>query len=298
MVRRIGGGIAVAGRLEGKIALITGAASGIGLGTVERFIAEGAFVLAADIQDDRGAQLEQRFGSRLRYARCDVTRPGDIAAAVGSAVEAFGGLDILFNNAGGVGTRSGVEDADLDGWRATYDLLFFSVVEGVRAATPHMRARGGGSVINTSSITALQAGYGPIAYSTAKAAVMHYSRLAAAELSRHRIRINAILPGFIATSIFGTGFGLDRAGAEQMAAMLAEKGGGVQPVGRVGEPADIAAMAAFLASEDAAFITGAHFVVDGGITIGPRHAWDMSAPGPIMQALGLAPDPAEALRGR
>jgi NAD(P)-dependent dehydrogenase (short-subunit alcohol dehydrogenase family) len=283
-------------RLKGKTALITGAASGIGLGAVERFVAEGADVLAADIQDAKGAALEARFPGRVRYLRCDVTKEPDIAAAVGAAVETFGGLDILFNNAGSGGDMGGVEDADLAGWRATYDLLLYSVVAGTKHAVPHLKARGGGSIINTSSITALQAGYGPIAYSTAKAAVLHFSRLAAAELSQHRIRINAILPGFIATSIFGASLGLDRAVADQMAALLAEKGGNVQPIGRVGEPRDIAAMAAFLASDDASFITGTHFVVDGGITIGPRAAWDTTAASPLLDALGISPEQAEAMR--
>jgi NAD(P)-dependent dehydrogenase (short-subunit alcohol dehydrogenase family) len=278
----------MSGRLAGKVALITGAASGIGRGAVERFVEEGASVVAADIDEDGGRALEARFGARVRFSRCDVVRSDDLAAAVDLAVSAFGGLDVLFSNAGGAGVRTGVEDADLAGWRATYELLLFSVVEGARLAVPQMRKRGGGSIINTSSITALQAGYGPIAYSTAKAAVLHFSRLAAAELSQHRIRINAILPGFIATSIFGSGLGLDRASSEQMAAMLVERGGGVQPLGRVGEPSDIAAMAAFLASDEASFITGADFVVDGGITIGPRHAWDNRSPRPLMEALGIA----------
>lgn len=286
----------MAGKLDGKVAVVTGAASGIGLGTVERFIDEGAVVLAADIQDEKGKALEARFKGKLRYMRCDVTKEAEIKAAIDGAVAAFGGLDIVFNNAGGGGAGNGIEDADLAGWRSTYDLLLFSVVAGTKYATPHLKARGGGAIINTSSITALQAGYGPIAYSTAKAAVMHFSRLAAAELSQHRIRINAILPGFIATSIFGASLGMERPAADQMAALLAEKGGNVQPIGRVGEPRDIAAMAAFLASDDASFITGSHFVVDGGITIGPRSAWDVSAPSALLDALGISPEQAEAMR--
>ncbi|KAF0184036.1 MAG: SDR family oxidoreductase [Hyphomonadaceae bacterium] len=286
----------MAGRLDGKVAVITGAASGIGLGAVERFIEDGALVLAADIQDEKGKNLEARFKGKLRYMHCDVTQEAEIKAAIDGAVAAFGGLDIVFNNAGGGGAGNGVEDADLAGWKSTYDLLLFSVVAGTKYATPHLKARGGGAIINTSSITALQAGYGPIAYSTAKAAVMHFSRLAAAELSQHKIRINAILPGFIATSIFGASLGMERPVADQMAALLAEKGGNVQPIGRVGEPRDIAAMAAFLASDDASFITGSHFVVDGGITIGPRSAWDTSAPSALLDALGISPEQAEAMR--
>jgi NAD(P)-dependent dehydrogenase (short-subunit alcohol dehydrogenase family) len=284
------------GKLFGKVAVITGAASGIGLGAVERFVAEGAQVLACDIQDEKGAMLEARSKGNVRYLRCDVTREAEIKAIMDGAVAHFGGLDILFNNAGAGGDMRGAIDANLESWRRTFDLLLYSIVAGVKYAAPHMQKRGGGAIINTASIAGLQAGYGPIAYSVAKAGVVHYSRVAAAELSAHKIRVNAICPGFIATSIFGASLGMERPVADQMAALLAEKGGGVQPIGRTGKPEDIAAMAAFLASDDGGFITGAHFLVDGGITIGPRQAWDTSSPSPLLTALGISPEQAEAMR--
>jgi NAD(P)-dependent dehydrogenase (short-subunit alcohol dehydrogenase family) len=171
----------MAGRLEGKIALITGAASGIGLGAVELFVAEGACVVAADMQDEKGAMLQQRFPETVRYIHCDVTQEADIARAVALADSQFGGLDILFNNAGHGGSTTGVADMDADGWDATFALLVKGPAMGMKHAVPLMLKRGGGSIINTASIAGLQAGFGPLAYSSAKCAVIHMSRCAAAE---------------------------------------------------------------------------------------------------------------------
>lgn len=283
--------------LSGKVAVITGAASGIGLSGVEVFVEAGAKVIAGDIQDDKGEALVTRFGEdTLRYYNCDVTDTASIKALLERAETDFGGLDVLWNNAGSGGTPTGVEDLDLDGYQMTMDLLLKSVFAGTHFAVPMMQKRGGGSVINTSSISAVCAGYAPIVYSVAKKGVAHFSKLAAAELSKHKIRVNAILPGFIATSIFGASLGLPREQADQMAEMLSQTGGSIQPVGRVGQGRDIAEMAAFLASDASGFITGGEFVVDGGITVGPRHSWDDQAAGPILDALGITPEQAEEMR--
>ncbi len=273
-------------RLNGKVAVITGAASGIGLATLELFVQEGARVLAADVQEDAGRALELRFPGVVCFARCDVTQPPQIKQAIDAAALRFGGLDILFSNAGAVGTSAGVENWDAAAWDATHALLLRSVVAGASFAVPHMRKRGGGAIVNTSSVSALQAGYAPIAYSVAKAGVLHFTRLAASELSAHRIRINAIVPGFIATNIFGDAFRLDAEGAREMAQQVAERSGSANPIGRSGRPRDIAEAALFLASDAAGFITGTHLTVDGGITIGPRHAWDPNTPGPLTDVLG------------
>ena len=197
--------------------------------SVERFVAEGARVLAADIQDEAGRALADRFPGWVHFARCNVSDPAQIRAAIEQAVAVFGGLDILFSNAGRGGSPAGVQNFDATGWDETQALLLRSVAAGAAYATPHMIRRGGGSIINTSSVSALQAGYAPLAYSVAKAGVLHYTRLAAAELSAHRIRINAIVPGFIATSIFGGMFGM---GAEQSAQLAQQV---VQLVVVVGE---------------------------------------------------------------
>ena len=286
----------MAGRLEGKIALITGAASGIGLGAVELFVAEGACVVAADMQDEKGAMLQQRFPETVRYIHCDVTQEADIARAVALADSQFGGLDILFNNAGHGGSTTGVADMDADGWDATFALLVKGPAMGMKHAVPLMLKRGGGSIINTASIAGLQAGFGPLAYSSAKCAVIHMSRCAAAELSPQKIRVNAICPGLIATSIFGASMGLPRDVADQMAARMEEIAPKIQPIPKAGMPEDIARAALYLACDDSLFVTGTHIVVDGGLTIGGRGSWDPQAANPILDALGITPEQAEQMR--
>lgn len=277
-------------RLSGKVAVVTGAASGIGLATVARFVEEGARVLAADKDGSARAMLEERFGAAVRFARCDVTQLEELRAAIETAVAHFGGLDVLFNNAGAGGTPAGVEGFDAAGWDATHALLLRAVAAGTAYAVPHMRRRGGGAIINTSSVSALQAGYAPLAYSVAKAGVLHYTRVAAAELAPQRIRINAVVPGFIATRIFGGMFGLGSEEAQRMAERIAERSGRANPVGRSGRPEDIAQAVVFLASDEADFITGTALTVDGGLTIGPRHSWDMdpTLATPMTDGLGVS----------
>lgn len=285
------------GRLEGKVAVITGGVSGIGLGTVELFVAEGASVVAADIQDEKGAMLEARFPDQVRYAHCDVTVEAEIAAAVKQAADAFGGLDILFNNAGISDGMRAIAEIDADTWTWIYNVLVRGPALGMKHAVPLMAARGGGAIVNTASIAGLQAGWGPIAYSSAKAAVIHMTRVAAAQLAEQQIRVNAICPGLIATSIFGASLGLPRAVADQMAAQVAAHAAKVQPVRKAGAPDDIAQAALYLASDASAFVTGTHLVVDGGITVGPRHSWDQSGPSPFAEMFGDAfapPQPAQS----
>ncbi len=282
--------------LSGKVAVITGAASGIGLSGVEVFVAAGAKVVAGDIQTEKGEALQARFGAdKVVYRDCNVLEPEQIKALIQQAEDSFGGLDVLWNNAGSGGTPGGVEELDLDGYDKTMALLLKSVFAGTHYAVPLMKKRGGGSVINTSSISAVCAGYAPLVYSVAKKGVAHFSKVSAAELSKYKIRVNAILPGFIATSIFGASLGLPTAQADQMAEMVAQNGSDMQPIGRTGTGADIASMAAFLASDAAGFITGGEFVVDGGMTVGPQHAWDDRAAGPLLDALGISPEQAEQM---
>jgi NAD(P)-dependent dehydrogenase (short-subunit alcohol dehydrogenase family) len=247
-------------------------------------VAEGASVVAADIQDEKGRILEQRFPDRVRYAHCDVTLEDHIEAALKLARSEFGGLDILFNNAGISDMMRTIPELEAGKWSWIFDVLVRGPALGIKHAAPLMMERGGGSIVNTASIAGLQAGWGPIAYSSAKAAVIHLSRCAAAQLSPHKIRVNAICPGLIATSIFGASFGLPREIADQMAAQIAENAPRAQPIPKAGMPEDIARAALYLASDDSEFVTGTHIVVDGGITIGSRHAWDTSSDSPL-QAL-------------
>ena len=275
-------------RLDGKVAVVTGGCSGIGLATVGQFVAEGARVLVADVQDDAGRDLAGRLGQAVRYRHCDVTREADIAATMAAASDAWGRLDIAFNNAGAGGSRKPIDEISGEEWDATQALLLRSVALGIRYAATQMKANGGGAIVNTASIAGLQAGYSPIAYAVAKSAVIHLTKVAAAELARYRIRVNAICPGYIMTNIFTASSGIGGNAATKVKEALAAMAPGVQPVADPGSPRHIADACVFLASEEAAFVTGTHLVVDGGLTIGPRHSWDPATPSPIRQTINQA----------
>lgn len=264
-------------RLKGRVAVITGACSGIGLGTVELFVAEGARVVAADIQDDKGAALQARYDGAVVYRRCDVMREDDIKEAMQAAVDAFGRLDILFNNAGAGGSPQPISEMTGEAWDFSQDLLLRSVALGIRYAIPHMKAVGGGSIINTASIAGTQAGAGPIAYSVAKAAVMHLTRCAAAELGRDGIRVNAICPGLILTEIFTPAHLMPEGMARMVKDSMRQNAPNAQPIAKPGLPEDIARACLFFAGDDSAFVTGTSLLVDGGMHTGPRTAWDPEA---------------------
>ncbi len=283
------------GQLAEKVAVITGGCSGIGLGTVERFLAEGAVVAVGDIQDEKGAALETRFGGRLIYRHCDVTDVDQIKALIDTAAAHFGGLDVVFNNAGAAGGMGTIDDVTMAAWDRTFHLLVRSVAAGTKYAIPHMEARGGGSIINTASVAGLQAGWGPTAYSAAKAAVAHFSKCAAMDVAQRKIRVNAICPGLIATSIFGDAFGLERAQSDQMAARIeTEVGPLLQALPVAGAPNAIANMALFLASDESYFVTGQAVVVDGGLTSGHPHSWQRGSGGLASALLGLTEEEADA----
>lgn len=264
----------MAGRLDGKIAVVTGGCSGIGLGTVERFVAEGARVLVGDVDLEGGSRLLERFDEAVAFRPCDVTQEADLKGLMDAAVEIFGGLDVLFNNAGAGGARETLAEMTGEAWDRTQSLLLRSVALGMRYAIPHMKARGGGSIINTASIAGMQAGAGPIAYSTAKAGVIHLTRVAAAELGRDGVRVNAICPGLILTNIFTPSDMMPAAMADMVKASMAQTAPDAQPIAKAGQPADIANAALFFASDESAFVTGVHMLVDGGMFTGPRQAWD------------------------
>ncbi|MBX9797257.1 SDR family NAD(P)-dependent oxidoreductase [Sphingomonas sp.] len=265
-------------RFAGKRAVITGGVSGIGRATALRLVVEGADVLIGDIDDAGGAALAAESGGRITYQHCDVMEPAQIEALI-AAGDAAGGIDILFNNAGAGGDRAPIDEISADGWDRTQALLLRSVALGIRYAAPLMAKRGGGAIVNTASIAALQTGAAPTAYSVAKAGVLHLTHLAAADLARYRIRVNAICPGFITTNIFVSSVGIEGPLRDQANAAIAGIAAKAQPVQRAGLAEDIAAAVAYLASDDAGFVTGTHIVVDGGITLGPRHSWDPQTPG-------------------
>ena len=286
----------MAGQLEGKIAVITGGCSGIGLGTVELFIAEGAKILLGDVQDDEGRILETRFPGQLTYIHTDVTNDAALKAMFDRAIDVYGGIDILFNNAAAPGDTSSLEDMTANGWDRTMSLVLRSVMLCMSYATPLIRQRGGGAIVNTASIAGTQVGWGPIAYSTAKAGVIHLTKVAAAQLSPMKIRVNSICPGLIATAALGNTFGMTKTEEDNMAVHIAQNAHDLQPVPKSGMPEDIAKACLFLASDASAFVSGANLVVDGALTIGPRHAWDPNVESPLMSALGLSLDQMQQLR--
>jgi NAD(P)-dependent dehydrogenase (short-subunit alcohol dehydrogenase family) len=265
-------------RFDGRTAVVTGAASGIGRSTALRLASEGAWVVAADIDAAGGEALSRQQEGRISFKQTDVCVDDEIRELLDFAAQRSGGIDILFNNAGAGGARERIDEIDAAGWDRTMNLLLRSVAMGIRHAVPHMVARGGGSIVNTASVAALSAGMAPTAYSVAKAGVLHLSRLAAADLARHRIRVNAICPGFIKTNIFATSLEVPSALRDRVNDVIAGFAEQAQPVARGGRPEDIAGAVAFLASDDAAFVTGTHLLVDGGILVGPRQSWDPAAP--------------------
>lgn len=264
-------------RFSGKRAVVTGAASGIGRATVLRLVDEGAEVWAGDIDEAAGLDLAQTSNGRIHFQRTDVTKAEDIEALI-LAADAAGGIDVLFNNAGAGGARAKIDAITPDEWDYTQNLLLRSVALGIRYAAPLMAARGGGAIVNTASIAALQTGAAPTAYSVAKAGVLHLTKMAAADLAQHHIRVNAVCPGFITTNIFTSAMEIAGENRDRANAVIGTLAGGAQPLQRAGVAADIAAAVAYLASDDASFVTGTHIVVDGGMTIGPRHSWDPNTP--------------------
>jgi NAD(P)-dependent dehydrogenase (short-subunit alcohol dehydrogenase family) len=278
----------MAGRLEGKVAVITGAASGIGRGTVELFVAEGARVIAADIQDDKGERIEEDSKGRAKYVRCNVNEEKEIETAVAAAVRQFGRLDCIFNNAGAGGAMETAEGVSAESFDAVMHLHVRAALFGMKYAVPHMRKQGGGSIISTASVAGLRTGYGPILYSIAKAAIIHMTHVAATQLGPANIRVNCICPGLIATNIFAAAFGMPSQLAETRIDAIAEAARDSQPIPRGGRALDIAEAALYLASDGSSFVTGHALVVDGGLTLGPPNSGaQLAAFAPILQALGL-----------
>jgi len=266
-------------RFNGKTVVVTGAASGIGRATTIAFPAEGATVYAADIDEAGLLATASASNGKVVTARCDVTRCEDIKALMDRAAAETGGIDSVFNNAGAGGDRAPIDEIEPEGWDRTMDLLLRSVAFGIRYAVPHMIGRKGASFVNTSSVAAVGPGYSPTAYAVAKAGVLHLTKVAAADLAKHQIRVNAVQPGFINTNIFTASLEMPAEMEAQAKGAIAAMSQQAQPVARGGQPDDIAQAVLFLASEAAGFVTGTSLIVDGGITIGPRHSWDPNMPG-------------------
>ena len=272
------------GRLAGRVAVITGGASGIGAATVRRFVAEGASVVVSDVQVDEGTALCAQLGSQTRFIRTDVTQEDDVANAVDLAVSEFGQLDVMFNNAGILGAMGPIAKSLMDDVDLTFAVILRGTFVGMKHAARVMVPRGQGVILSTSSPAGVVGGFGAHAYSAAKAGVIGLTQSVAAELRPKGVRVNCIVPGAIVTAMtadltVGDPRDLDGATDAMRADSLME---------RPGVPEDIAAGALYLASDDAAFVTGHTLAIDAGMT---------SAIGPSPFARGRYEEPMGILEG-
>ncbi|MFK8024159.1 MAG: glucose 1-dehydrogenase [Ilumatobacter sp.] len=252
----------MSGRLDGKVAVITGAASGIGAGTARMFAAEGARVIVADLQAGAGQALVDELGDGARFAQCDVTIEDEVAGAVDLAVSEFGSLDVMFNNAGIVGSVGRISETSVEAWDNSISILLRGVFLGVKHASRVMLSQNSGVIINTSSTAGILGGLGPHAYTAAKHGVIGLTKSVANELAPNGIRVNAISPGNTVTAMTAT----VASGDPDAIDATMDKIAAGSPLGYAGVPDDIAAAALYLASDDARYVSGHTLVVDAGQT--------------------------------
>lgn len=256
-------------RLNGKVALITGGTSGIGAETARLFASEGAKVLIVGRSEEKGQALAEDLGENVIYEMADITKEEDIKNSVKATLKHFNQLDILFNNAGGP-VGAGIENVTQKDIDYGVHLLLASVILGIKYAIEPMKAIGGGSIINNSSIAALRYRQGDPLYAALKAGVTHYTRVAGVELGPHNIRVNSISPGAIATPIFYGGSQraneLTKEENERKMEKLRDNLAKAVPLKRSGLPIDIAEAALYLASDAGSFVTCQDIIVDGGRT--------------------------------
>ena len=274
------------GDLEGKVAVITGAASGIGRATAELFAAHGTRVVITDIDDQTGYEMARQLGTMATYVHTDVAEETDIEAAVGQAMAAFGRLDIMVNNAGVSGVQGGIADIPADGYDATMAVLLRGVYLGIKHAARAMKPQRCGAIVSNASIAGLSTAISaPHIYKVAKAGVIHLTGSVAVELGPSGIRVNCVCPGFIATPMFAHDVGIAGSAAAQTAERIAPLFDNLQPIRRAGRAGDIAEAILWLASDKASFVTGHALVVDGGVTAGAEWAPDPALAATLKAAL-------------
>lgn len=261
----------MADRLKGKVAIVTGATSGMGLRTAELYAAEGATVVLSGRRADLGEQAAARIGHGAEFVRCDVTDEADVRALIEGTAERHGRLDVLFNNAGGPAALGRVQDIDLADLDAAYNVLLRSVFACTGCAAPIMRTQRSGSIINNGSVAGYRAGFSSsMVYSLFKGAVVHFTKLAALELGEDFVRVNSISPGPIATDIFAKFAGMDDAASEGTAEKVKERLARATPIPRAGLVDDVAWAAVYLASDESSYINAQDILVDGGMIWGRR----------------------------
>jgi NAD(P)-dependent dehydrogenase (short-subunit alcohol dehydrogenase family) len=259
------------GMLDGKVAIITGATSGIGERTAELFVEEGARVLFTGRRKPQGEAIARRLGKNASFVAADATEEADWERLIGHVLERHGRLDALFNNAGGPAPTGGIESVPVDGFDRAMALLLRSVMLGMKHAAPVMKRQRAGAIINNGSIAGHLAGYSSsMIYSAAKAAVVHLTKCVAMELGEHNVRVNSVSPGAIATGILAKALGMrDPTQADALADKIKSVYATAQPIPRAGVTDDIAQCVCWLASDRATFVNGEDIVVDGGV-IGGR----------------------------
>jgi NAD(P)-dependent dehydrogenase (short-subunit alcohol dehydrogenase family) len=259
-------------RLENQVAVVTGGARGIGAGIVRRFVEEGARVVYSDLLNQKGKALEEELGKNAAFYPADATSPSDTEALMNFAVERFGRLDCVVNNAGAGGEGGPIAGTSVEGFDRSIALLLRGPFLGIKYAVPHMQS---GTIINIASVGGLVGGYGPHAYTAAKFGVVGLTKSVALELAERGIRVNAICPGGTATWIWAPVFPeLPADLIEQIPEIVKPWVGADKPLGRAGLPTDIANAALWLASDESSWVTGQALVVDGGLTAG--RAWSQS----------------------
>jgi NAD(P)-dependent dehydrogenase (short-subunit alcohol dehydrogenase family) len=263
------------GKLEGKVAIITGGSSGIGEAAVRLFVNEGCKVVIADRSIEAGMRLAENLGSSALYQRTDVTEEDDIRNAVERAVASFGRLDCMFNNAGISGTLKPIEDVSVEEYERLTAVNLKGVFLGMKYAAPVMKRQKSGSIINTSSIGSLMAENAPHIYCAVKAAVNHLTRCVANELGGWNVRVNSLCPGAILTPIFTKDKDLSEEETKEVMKKVEEGLSQYQPIPRAGLPEDIARAALWLAGDESTFVTGINLVVDGGATCGEKWSFMM-----------------------
>jgi NAD(P)-dependent dehydrogenase (short-subunit alcohol dehydrogenase family) len=269
----------VANRLDGKVAVITGGASGMGEATAKLFVAEGARIVIGDLQGERARAVAAGIGPECLAVEGDVSRSEDVQALVRSAVERFGKLDIMFNNAGIGGGEGKLGETSEEYFDQVLAVDLKGVWLGMRHALPHLIRNGGGSIISTASVAGLQGGENWGAYSAAKAGVIMLTRVCAVEYAEQGVRVNCICPGVIVTPLAYANPHRPAIEPATMRALAAT----MQPIPRAGEPEDVARTALWLASDESSFVTGQAIAVDGGLT-GPRHTPSSEAQERLRQA--------------
>ena len=272
------------GRLADKVAVITGGASGIGAAAAEKLLGEGAYVVLGDIQEQAGADMVAALGDRSRFKVCDVTKEDQVEALIQSAVDEFGRIDVMFNNAGIVGALGPLESTTAEEWQFTLDILLNGVFYGMKHASKHMKQARSGSIISMSSVAGVTGGLGPHAYAAAKHAVVGITRNLAAEVYAFGVRVNCIAPYSVATPMVAQAYLDDHTDIDSTLKMLTDE----SPLaGRPGLADDVANAVLWLASDESGYTSGHTLTIDAGITTGsmagpPR----FSEKAPLMREAG------------